>query len=66
MSKKANLAWVNLASGEYEGAQKAKLVAVSNADDAQLVYTTDTLIQQPAARRQRAVRSWRFLSARQP
>ena len=41
MSKKANLAWVNLASGEYEGAQKAKLVAVSNADDAQLVYTTD-------------------------
>ena len=41
MSKKANVAWVNLASGEYEGAQKAKLVAVSNADDAQLVYTTD-------------------------
>ena len=41
MSKKANLAWVNLASGEYEGAQKAKLVAVSNKDNAQLVYTTD-------------------------
>ena len=41
MSKKANVAWVNLASGEYEGAQKAKLVAVSNADNAQLVYTTD-------------------------
>lgn len=41
MSKKANMAWVNLASGEYEGAQKAKLVAVSNKDNAQLVYTTD-------------------------
>lgn len=41
MSKKANVAWVNLASGEYEGAQKAKLVAVSNKDNAQLVYTTD-------------------------
>ncbi len=31
MSKKANVAWVDLASGDYEGAQKAKLVAVSNA-----------------------------------
>ena len=41
MSKKANVAWVNLASGEYEGAQKAKLVAVSNKDYAQLFYTTD-------------------------
>lgn len=41
MSKKANVAWINLASGEYEGAQKAKLVAVSNKDNAQLVYTTD-------------------------
>ena len=41
MSKKANVAWVNLASGEYEGAQKAKLVTVSNKDNAQLVYTTD-------------------------
>ena len=41
MSKKANVAWVNLASGEYEGAQKAKLVSVSNKDNAQLVYTTD-------------------------
>ena len=41
MSKKANVAWVNLASGEYEGAQKAKLVAVSNKDNAQLFYTTD-------------------------
>ena len=41
MPKKANLAWVDLASGDYEGTMKAKLVAVSNADDAQLVYTTD-------------------------
>ena len=35
------MAWVDLASGDYEGTMKAKLVAVSNADDAQLVYTTD-------------------------
>lgn len=41
MPKTANVAWVNLASGDYEGVMKAKLVAVSNADDAQLVYTTD-------------------------
>lgn len=41
MPKKANVAWVDLASGDYEGTMKAKLVAVSNADDAQLVYTTD-------------------------
>ena len=41
MSKKANVAWVDLASGDYEGVMKAKLVAVSNADNAQLVYTTD-------------------------
>ena len=41
MPKKANLAWVDLPSGDYEGTMKAKLVAVSNADDAQLVYTTD-------------------------
>ena len=41
MPKKANVAWVDLASGDYEGTIKAKLVAVSNADDAQLVYTTD-------------------------
>ena len=31
MSKKANLAWVDLDSGDYEGVMKAKLVAVSNA-----------------------------------
>ena len=41
LNKKSNLAWVDLASGDYEGVMKAKLVAVSNADDAQLVYTTD-------------------------
>lgn len=52
MSKKANVAWVNLASGEYEGAQKAKLVAVSNKDNAQLVYTTDGT--EPTANSQKA------------
>ena len=41
MPKKANVAWVDLASGDYEGTMKAKLVAVSNEDNAQLVYTTD-------------------------
>ena len=41
MPKKANLAWVDLPSGDYEGVMKAKLVAVSNEDNAQLVYTTD-------------------------
>ena len=51
MSKKANVAWINLASGEYEGAQKAKLVAVSN-DSAQLVYTTDG--SEPTANSQKA------------
>lgn len=41
MPKKANVAWVDLASGDYEDTMKAKLVAVSNEDNAQLVYTTD-------------------------
>ena len=41
MPKTANVAWVDLASGDYEDTMKAKLVAVSNADNAQLVYTTD-------------------------
>ena len=41
MPKKANVAWVDLASGDYEGVMKAKLVAVSDEDNAQLVYTTD-------------------------
>lgn len=41
MPKKANVAWVDLASGDYEDTMKAKLVAVSNEDNAKLVYTTD-------------------------
>ena len=41
MPKTANVAWVDLASGDYEDTMKAKLVAVSNEDNAQLVYTTD-------------------------
>ena len=41
MPKTANVAWVDLASGDYEGTMKAKLVAVSNEDNAKLVYTTD-------------------------
>lgn len=41
LNKKSNLAWVDLASGDYEDTMKAKLVAVSNEDNAKLVYTTD-------------------------
>ncbi len=41
MPKKANVAWVDLASGDYEDTMKAKLVAVSNEDNAKLVYTTN-------------------------
>ena len=41
LNKKSNLAWVDLASGDYEGKMKAKLVAVTDNADAQLVYTTD-------------------------
>ena len=41
LDKGANTAWVNLASGEYEGTQKATLTAVTNNSGAQLVYTTD-------------------------
>ena len=41
MPKTANVAWVDLASGDYEDTMKAKLVAVSNEDNAKLVYTTD-------------------------
>ena len=52
MPKKANLAWVDLPSGDYEGTMKAKLVAVTNADDAQLVYTTDGT--EPTARSKKA------------
>ena len=40
LNKKSNLAWVDLASGDYEGKMKAKLVAVTDNADAQLVYTT--------------------------
>ena len=52
LNKKSNLAWVDLASGDYEGTMKAKLVAVTNADDAQLVYTTDGT--EPTARSKKA------------
>ena len=41
LDKGANTAWVDLASGEYEGTQKAILTAVTNNSGAQLVYTTD-------------------------
>lgn len=41
LDKGANTAWVDLASGEYEGTQKATLTAVTNNSGAQLVYTTD-------------------------
>lgn len=41
LDKNANTAWVDLASGEYEGTQKATLTAVSSNSNAQLVYTTD-------------------------
>ena len=41
MPKTANVAWVDLASGDYEDTMKAKLVAVSNEDNAKLVYTTN-------------------------
>ena len=41
LSNNSNVAWVDLPSGTYEKAQKARLVAVSNKSGAQLVYTTD-------------------------
>ena len=41
LSKTAELAWVDLPSGEYDGAQSATLTAVSEDEGAQLVYTTD-------------------------
>ena len=41
LPKKANVAWVDLPSGDYEEVQKAKLIAVSDNANAQLVYTTD-------------------------
>ena len=36
-----NIAWVSMASGEYEGEQQIVLTAVSNNSDARLVYTLD-------------------------
>ena len=41
LDKNAETAWIDLASGEYEGTQKATLTAVSANSNAQLVYTTD-------------------------
>jgi alpha-amylase len=41
LDKGANTAWVDLASGKYEGTQKATLTAVTATAGAQLVYTTD-------------------------
>ena len=41
LDQNANTAWVDLASGEYEGTQKATLTAVTANAGAQLVYTTD-------------------------
>ena len=41
LDKGANTAWIDLASGEYEGTQKATLTAVTSTAGAQLVYTTD-------------------------
>ena len=41
MSNAMETAWVDLASGEYEGKQQAMLTAVSTNSGAQLVYTTD-------------------------
>ena len=41
LAKEANVAWVDLPSGDYEEIQKARLVAVSSDANAQLVYTTD-------------------------
>jgi alpha-amylase len=41
LDQNANTAWVDLASGEYEGKQQATLTAVTANSGAQLVYTTD-------------------------
>lgn len=41
LSKKAEIPFVDKASGEYEAAFQAMLTAVSETADAQLVYTTD-------------------------
>ena len=41
LSNSSNVAWVDLPSGSYDNAQKARLTAVSDKQGAQLVYTTD-------------------------
>lgn len=41
LSKSAETAWCNIPSGEYEAGFKAKLTAVSQNNNAKLVYTTD-------------------------
>ena len=41
LSTSMETAWIDLASGEYEGTQKATLTAVTSNSNAQLVYTTD-------------------------
>ena len=41
LSNSSNVAWIDLPSGHYDDVQKARLTAVSDKQDAQLVYTTD-------------------------
>ena len=41
LSKSAETAWCNIPTGEYEAGFKAKLTAVSQNNNAKLVYTTD-------------------------
>ena len=41
LSNSSNTAWIDLPSGHYDDVQKARLTAVSNKQEAQLVYTTD-------------------------
>lgn len=41
LSPEQNVAWVDLASGDYTGEQKATLTAVSTDANAKIVYTTD-------------------------
>jgi alpha-amylase len=41
LNKSLNMAWVDLASGTYEGAQQAMLTAVTSDSGAKVVYTTD-------------------------
>ncbi len=41
LPKTAEVAWIDLPSGEYDGAQQATLTAVSENEGARIVYTTD-------------------------